>query len=422
MAARAVALKTPISASDPAMNFSIRAIGPHGVETFHVEAQSQDDACRQLAARNLRLLSIQQANNTAVWKQWADRGHAASSFDLLLFSQELLALLEAGLTLTEALAALHEKERRPAIGAILAELRSRLGDGVRFAEALAGQPAVFPPLYIGLMRAAERTASLDNSLARYIEYRGRVDLVRRHVSQALIYPVILCTVGALVSFFLLGYVVPSFASVYQNSGREIPFPSQLLMQWGRFVSNHSALLGGMALGGVLGLSWLLGRTETRDGVRRHLVDFLRALPRLGERLKTFELARLYLALGTLLAGGLPVLVALELCDGLVAAPTRHALQTAASRIGEGMPASAVFEECGLCTPVALRLMRVGERTGQLGDMLARAARFHDGEIERFIAHFTRSFEPILMAVIGIVIGVIVVLLYMPIFDLAGSFQ
>lgn len=403
------------------MNFAIRAIGPRGVESLHIEAPSQAEACRLLAARDLRPLSVKAADKAA-WRQWLASSNGAATFDLLLFSQELLALLEAGLTLTEALDALHEKERRPAIADILADLRSRLGDGLRFAEALAAQPEIFPPLYRGLMRAAERTASLDNSLARYIEYRGRFDLVRRHVTQAMIYPAILCGVGLLVSFFLLGYVVPSFASVYQNSGRDIPFASQVLMHWGRFVADHSRLLGTASLAAGVALAWLLGKRQMRSRLRASLIEQFRRLPQIGERMRTFELARLYLALGTLLAGGLPVLVALELCDGLILPRTRLALQLAARRIGEGQPASTAFDEAGLCTPVALRLMRVGERSGQLGDMLARAARFHDGEIERFIARFTRSFEPLLMAAIGIVIGVIVVLLYMPIFDLAGSFQ
>ena len=403
------------------MNFAIRAIGPHGVESVHIEAPNQAEACRQLAARDLRPLSVKVADKAA-WHQWLASGNGAASFDLLLFSQELLALLEAGLTLTEALDALYQKERRPAVAAILDGLRSRLAEGLRFAEALAAQPEIFPPLYCGLMRAAERTASLDNSLARYIEYRGRVDLIRRHVTQAMIYPAILCGVGLLVSLFLLGYVVPSFASVYQNSGRDIPLASQLLMHWGRFVADHSRWLGTAAFAGSVALVWMLGRQQMRSRLRASLIEQFRRLPQIGERMRIFELSRLYLALGTLLAGGLPVLVALELCDGLVFPRTRLALQLAARRIGEGQPASTAFEEAGLCTPVALRLMRVGERTGQLGDMLARSARFHDGEIERFIARFTRSFEPLLMAAIGIVIGAIVVLLYMPIFDLAGSFQ
>ena len=402
------------------MNFAIRAIGPNGVETLHLDAVDQEEVCRYLAARDLRPLSVKAAGMPA-WRQWIARSSQAE-FDLPLFSQELLALLEAGLTLTEALDALHDKERRPAISKILAALRSRLAEGLCFAAALATQPAIFTPLYCGLMRAAERTASLDNSLARYIEYRSRVDQVRRHVTQAMIYPAILCGVGLLVSLFLLGYVVPSFASVYQSSGRDIPLASQLLLQWGRFVADHARWLGTIGLFAALALVWFIRKAPMRKALSAGLSNLLRCLPQIGERLQTFELARLYLALGTLLEGGLPILPALALCDGLVSVKTQRALQQSAQWIGEGQPASTAFDQAGLCTPVALRLMRVGERTGQQGDMLARAARFHDGEIERFIARFTRSFEPLLMAAIGIVIGVIVVLLYMPIFDLAGSFQ
>ena len=391
------------------------------METLHIEAASQEEACRHLAAREFRPLSVKAANKPA-WQQWIAGSSRQASFDLPLFSQELLALLEAGLTLTEALDALFEKERRPAICKVLADLRGRLGEGQRFAAALAAQPEIFPPLYCGLMRAAERTASLDNSLARYIEYRSRVDQVRRHVTQAMIYPAILCGVGLLVSLFLLGYVVPSFSSVYQSSGRDIPLASQLLLQWGRFVADNARVLGGVSVSVLVTLFWFLRKPQTRKSLSNGFSSLLRRLPQIGERLQTFELARLYLALGTLLEGGLPILLALELCDGLVSSKTQVALHQAARRINEGQPASTAFDEAGLCTPVALRLMRVGERTGQQGDMLARAARFHDGEVERFIARFTRSFEPLLMAAIGIVIGGIVVLLYMPIFDLAGSFQ
>lgn len=403
------------------MNFAIRAIGPRGVETLQVEAISAEDARGYLVARNLQPLSIRPAAK-AIWQQSIVRNNHPAAFDLQLFSQELLALLQAGLTLTEALDALCEKERRPAVSKILTVLRGRLGEGQRFAAALADQPDIFPPLYCGLMRAAERTASLDNSLARYIEYRCRVDQVRRHVTQAMIYPAILCGVGLLVSLFLLGYVVPSFSSVYQSAGRDIPFASELLLRWGRFVANNAHLVGGLVFSFILAMVWLFRKPESRKALIASLSNRLHHFPQIGERLKIFELARLYLALGTLLEGGLPILVALELCDGLVSPGTQKALCQAAHKIAEGQPASAAFDAAGLCTPVALRLMRVGERSGQQGDMLARAARFHDGEIERFIARFTRSFEPLLMAAIGIVIGGIVVLLYMPIFDLAGSFQ
>jgi general secretion pathway protein F len=405
------------------MNFAIRALGPNGVETLHIDAATQEDACRQLAERQLQLLAISQSGVSQV-AHWVRPLNAVnhSPFDLLLFSQELLALLEAGLTLTEALEALHEKEKWPATAAVLAALRGRLAEGQRFAAALAEQPDIFPNLYCGLMRAAERSASLDQSLARYIEYRQRVDQVRRHVTQAMIYPAILCLVGLLVSLFLLGYVVPSFATVYQSSGRDIPLASQLLMNWGRFVAAHGKLLAGIAAIGLLLLIAVISDKARRGRLQAGFIRLMHQLPGIGDMLNTFELSRLYLALGALLAGGLPVLQSLALCHGLLSQGKQDKLAQAAELIGEGQPASQAFDAAALCTPVALRLMRVGERTGQLGDMLTRAARFHDGEIERFIARFTRSFEPLLMAAIGLLVGVIVVLLYMPIFDLAGNFQ
>jgi general secretion pathway protein F len=397
------------------MNFAIRAIGPNGLETLRLTATSQEDACRQLAACDLRPLSVKVLSGS-----FTQVGNSA--FCLLLFSQELLALLDAGLTLTESLDALHEKERRAPVIEILAALRARLNEGQRFANALALQPEVFPELYCGLMRAAERTASLNNSLARYIEYRDRIDQVRRHASQAMIYPLILCGVGFLVSLFLLGYVVPSFASVYQHSGRDIPLASKALLNWGAFVATNAKPLSTLFFSGLVCLLIFLRKHKTRREIRLRSLNLLRRMPRIGNMLQTFELARFYLALGTLLTGGLPILQALSLCDGVVSVQAGRALRQSARQISEGQSTSCAFDEAGLCTPVALRLMRVGERTGQLGEMLTRAARFHDGEIERFIARFIRSFEPLLMAAIGLVVGVIVVLLYMPIFDLAGSFQ
>lgn len=396
------------------MQFSIRAVGPAGIETLQLEAASAEAARREALARQFQPISIRQV---ASWRR-----ASGADFDLLLFSEELLALLSAGLALTEALAALHEKERRPAAAAVLAGLRASLADGRRFAAALAEQPAIFPPLYCGLMRSAEGTSSLDSALSRFIEYRQRIDQIRRHVGQAMIYPAILLAVGGLVSLFLLGYVVPSFASVYQNAGRELPLASRWLLQWGRLVSEHAWAVALPGIGILAAVAWHVSSATRRGRLLESLRQGAARLPRVGQFLRTFELARLYLALGTLLEGGIPILAALELCSGVVSAAVCARIDEVMDHIREGIPASEAFDRCALATPVALRLMRVGEHTGQLADMLMRAARFHDAEVERFIARFTRSFEPLLMAAIGIVVGTIVVLLYMPIFDLAGSFQ
>ena len=392
------------------MRYAVRAIGSSGVVTLEVEAADAAAARAQVGTQALRPLSVSAAS--------ARRPASRGQFSLPLFSQELLALLEAGLSLTEAIDALCDKEQRVEARAVLEQLSRSLNEGLRFSSALEAQPAHFPALYVGLMRAAERTSSLPASLSRFIDYRSRLDAVRGRVVSALIYPAILAAVGLLVTLFLLGHVVPRFAGVYQGTGRDLPWLSQQLIAWGAFAAQHGKPLA-IGAAGLLFAAIVAGRAWWHDGGPQRL---LRRLPGIGSTVITFELARLYLSLGTLLEGGLPILQAMRLAEGLLSTETLLRYRAAAEAIGRGESVSQAFEGAALVTPVALRMLRVGERTGQLGEMMERAARFHDGEISRRIDVFTRTFEPLLMAAIGLVVGTIVVLLYMPIFDLAGSLR
>lgn len=394
------------------MRYAVRAIGSAGVVTVAVDAPDAVAARAQVGAQALRPLTVSASNLPLTLRL------RRSAFSLQLFSQELLSLLEAGLSLTEAIDALHDKEQRPEARAVLERLSRSLGEGLRFSAALEAQPEHFPPLYVGLMRAAERTSNLPESLTRYIDYRSRLDAVKSRVVSALIYPAILAVVGLLVTIFLLGHVVPRFAGVYQGTGRELPWLSQQLMAWGAFAGQHGRPLA-LGMAGFVLAAALAGRAWWQDGGPQRLA---RRLPGVGSTIATFELARLYLSLGMLLEGGLPILQAMRLAEGLLAAGTLVRYRLAAAAIGRGESLSQAFEAAALVTPVALRMLRVGERSGRLGEMMGRAARFHDGEIARRIDFFARSFEPLLMAAIGLVVGTIVVLLYMPIFDLAGSLR
>lgn len=394
------------------MRYAVRAIGSSGVVTLGVDAADAAAARQQALARDLRPLSVSTVRLALPARR--------SAFPLALFSQELLALLEAGLPLAEAIEALCDKEARDGTRTVpvLERLLQALKEGQRFSAALEQQPEHFPALYVGLMRAAERTSSLPVSLARYIEYRGQLDAVRGRVVSALIYPAILAVVGGAVTAFLLGHVVPRFAGIYQGSGRDLPWLSQQLMAWGNFAANHGQLLAACAVAAFAALI-VGGRAWWASGGPQRLA---RRLPGIGPTLVTLELARLYLSLGTLLEGGLPILQALRLAAGLLSPATLPRYRAATAAIERGESVSHAFASAGLATPVALRLLRVGERGGRLGEMLGRAARFHDGEIARRIDTFARSFEPLLMAAIGLVVGTIVVLLYLPIFDLAGTLR
>jgi general secretion pathway protein F len=393
------------------MQFVVRTLAPDLTIASHVvDAPDEADARRQLEARGLFISAVEPVSRAL------RRGKGNRQLSLVLFSQELLALLSAGLGIVEALEALLEKEANPGTRGVLERLLGGLREGKRLSGVLAEQPDLFPPLYIGIVRAAEGTSDLPRSLARFIDYQQRIDVVRSKLISAAIYPVILLLVGAGVSFFLIGYVVPRFAAVYQGAGRDLPWMSQLLLSWGQFASQHGAPLAGSVVallaGAVLGVRQLL-----RTGA---LARMIQRLPGIGERVRIYELSRLYLTLGMLTEGGIVIVQAIHTVQGMVSPALRLRLAAAKAAIESGRPLSDAFEAHGLTTPISLRMLRVGERTGDMGPMLTQSAAFYDGEISRWIERFTRSFEPLLMAAIGLVVGAIVVLLYMPIFDLAGD--
>ena len=395
------------------MQFAVRTLAPDmSISSIVVDAADALDARRQVEARGLFVSSIEPARASP----FAGFGNKGGRLSIVLFSQELLALLNAGLGIVEGLEALLEKEASPGARGVLERLLAGLREGKRFSAVLAAQPDLFPPLYVGIVRAAEGTSDLPRALSRYIDYQQRIDTVRSKIVSASIYPVILLMVGGAVSAFLIGYVVPKFAEVYHGAGRSLPWMSQLLLDWGQFASSHGTgiLLSALALlaGAVAGVRHLL-RT---GGVARMLAR----LPGIGERARIYELSRLYLTLGMLTEGGITIVSAIDTVQPMVSNSLRKSLANARAAVESGQPLSNAFETHGLTTPISLRMLRVGERTGDMGPMLTQSAAFYDGEITRWIDRFTRTFEPLLMAAIGLVVGAIVVLLYMPIFDLAGD--
>lgn len=399
------------------MQFDVRALSPdHLITRVTIDAHDEHDARRQVEGRGLFAAAITPAGVSMLGGVGPAGRQRSGHLSLVLFSQELLALLNAGLSIVEALEALLEKEANGNTRSVLTRLLSGLHEGKRFSGVLAEQADLFPPLYVGIVKAAEGTGGLPRSLTRFIDYQQRIDAVRGKIVSAAIYPAILLLVGGGVSFFLIGYVVPRFAQVYQGAGRNLPWLSQVLLDWGQFAATHTKTLLACVALGFLALSLLLHRLFAKGGVAR----MVRRLPSIGERARIYELSRLYLTLGMLLEGGIPIVTAMETVQDMVSPDVRNGLRAASDIIQSGAQLSAAFESNGLTTPISLRMLRVGERSGELGSMLTQSAAFYDGEISRWIDRFTRSFEPLLMAAIGLVVGAIVVLLYMPIFDLAGS--
>ncbi|TMG73125.1 MAG: type II secretion system F family protein, partial [Betaproteobacteria bacterium] len=276
----------------------------------------------------------------------------------------------------------------------------------------------FSPLYVATIKASERTGNVKEALSRYIAYQEELDRVKKKVVSASIYPAILMIVGALVLGFLMLYVVPRFAQVYEDMAHSLPLFSRLLLSFGGFVGKHGFFLFSVFILAAGSAAWALGR----PGVRSALRNRLWRLPAVGERMKVYQLARLYRTAGMLMRAGIPAVRALEMVEELLASHLRPQLRQARALIEQGHAMSAALGAARLATPVATRMMLVGERSGDMGRMLGEIARFHDDEVARFVDWFTRAFEPVLMTVLGLAVGLVVVLMYMPIFELAGNIK
>jgi general secretion pathway protein F len=393
------------------MRFHLRAITPEGrIESLDTQALDERSARQQAESRGYTVLEVRSRRRVPLARQ--------ARFPVQLFSQELLVLLDAGLPLVEAIDTLAQKERRTEFRALLGRIAAVLREGQPFSAALEQQPAVFSPLYVATVRAAERTSDLAPALSRYVAYQAQIEAIRKRALNAAIYPMILIAAGALVSLFLLLYVVPRFGKIYEDRVADLPFFSQLLIGWGQLVEGNALLAGAV----LIALPVLLVFFLKQRNIRAKVGDALWRVPAIGERLKVYQLARLYRTTGMLLRGGMPLVSALGMSAELLHPVLRARLAAASRLISEGRGVSDSLEANGLATPVAMRMLVVGEQGGNMGEMMDRAASFHDEELARWVDWFTRMFEPLLMAVIGLVIGAIVVLMYMPIFELAGNLR
>lgn len=393
------------------MLFRVKALDSmQGVIVYPVDAADEADARAQVIAQGRRIISISAGLRLLP--------RARQRIPLVNFSQELISLLDAGLSLLESIETLGEKETQGGVRCALEQICARLREGRGLAAALAEQPQNFPPLFVATVRASERTGAIREALSRYVVYQQQVDVLRKKLISASIYPLVLCAAGLLVTVFLLTYVVPRFSGIYEDLGGNLPFASRMLMNWGRLIEAQGPWMAAGAVALLVATIYGVSRPAFRAAVGRAIAR----IPAVGAQLRTYQLARMYRTVGMLLRGGMPAVTALVMSEGLLNVTLRAALTEATRAVREGRSLTSAMEQYGLTTAVSARMLRVGERSGNMGDMMERIAAFYDEELSRSVDLLTRLIEPALMAVIGIVIGLIVVLMYFPIFELAGSLQ
>lgn len=381
-----------------------------GVSFLECEAAGLEEARLEHVELGWVVLSVKPLSETRfTWKRRV-------RFPLLLFSQELLALLSAGLNLVESIDALRDKEAEGPVRRILADMGDGLRSGLSLSRALQRHEDTFPTLFRAAIEASEQTGEVADALKRFIVYERQFQALRSRLSGALIYPAVLATLGAAVTLFLLGYVVPRFSVVFADRMDELPALSGAVIRFGLLLSEHPMEAGAIALLALAGLSFAV----SRKSVWAWLAIKAWQMPGIGMQLRHYQLARMYRSLGMLMRGGIPAVRAMEMVAVLMSASARQGMQHAIAAVREGQPISVALRAQGLTTSVADRLLAVGERSGRMGDLLEHTADFLDEELSRRMDRVIRLVEPLMMIIIGFIVGGIVMLMYLPIFELADS--
>ncbi len=399
--------------------FDVVAIAPQGeVRSARVRAGSAEEAARQTQRDGLRVIDVRAAAGV----RWGALGAAARSrggrLDVAQFAHDLAALLDAGLGMIDALNTLGAKETATVQRASYRDLARTVTEGLPLSEALARQPERFPELLVAAVAAAEHTGDLATALRHFADNQAALRALRGRFIGAAIYPAILLGVAFVVVFFLLGVVVPKFAVLIESTPRDVPFASRMLLKWGTTLAAHPWAFG-VALGALL-VAVVVGIAHGQRTGGRGLG--LQRLWVIGPLIRLFRQAQFFRTTSMLVGGGIPALRALTMCGALLTPEDQRALDKALARIAEGQAIGDAMAASGIADVVAQRMLEVAGRTGQLAATLARIATFQEGELARTLDVAARLIEPALMVFIGLVIGGIVVLMYLPIFELASGLQ
>ena len=400
------------------MRYVLRVFDTSGsVQTLRIDSDSSSTAASLARARGLRVVSVRvEGGRQRQRANW--RAMPGARFNVELFARELAALLDAGVGVVDALRTLGGNERREASAQVYRDLLRQLEEGQSLSAALEHASHIFPPVLVACVKSSEQTGGLADSLTRYSRNSALLHELRGRVVSAAIYPSVLLLVGAVVVLFLLGFVVPRFATLLEHSGRELPLLSRLLMAWGGMVHAHGAELSvGLAVLVVVAAFAL-----RRPVVRNWIADRMLALPGIGQHFRVFRQSQFYRTTAMLVDGGIPAVRAFDLAQGLVGRADQAALAGALQQVRNGAKISDAFQQAGLANAISYRLLTVAEKTGGLGPVLDRIAAFQEAQVSRAIDLVSRLIEPAMMIVIGVVIGGIVVLMYMPIFEIASSIQ
>lgn len=362
-----------------------------------------------LRKKGLIIISINEAK-----KRKALGSRKVKLEDIVIFSRQLATMVDSGIPIVQAMDILHDQTENPDFKNIMAVIRDDIEAGASFSDALSKHSTVFSPLYINMVRAGESSGALDDILDRLASYLEKSSKLQRKVKSSLVYPAVVVTMAMLITLVMLLKVIPTFKGIFTMLGGTLPLPTRILI----LVSDT---LRGMFLYvvAVVGAVAFLLKKYIATAQGKSVFDrTILSLPVLGQLLRKVAVAKFTRTFATLVKSGVPILVSLEIV-GRTSGNTviENAVEKVRNSIKEGENISGPLASSGAFPPMVVRMISVGEQTGELEKMLGKIADFYDDQVDVAVSGLTSLIEPLIIAFLGVVIGGIVIAMFLPVFKM-----
>lgn len=386
-----------------------------------LDASTETAAAAQLRAQGVTPLAVSESGrglNAEI--KIPGFGDRVKLKDLAIFSRQFATMTSSGLSLLRSLAILEEQTAKPALGRAIREMRRDVEGGLSLSAAMGKQDRIFPPLMIAMIRAGETGGFLDGALDRVAQNLEKDANLRAKIKSAMTYPVIVIIFSLLMITGVLIFIVPIFEKMFAQLGGKLPLPTQILVTLSHNMAWLVPLLGG---GAAAGTAWFKRKLRSDEQWRLNFDRLKLRLPVFGMLFTKIALSRFARNLGTLLSVGVPIMQALDVVGGTTGnAVISEAMKDVQGSLRDGQPMSAPLVRHPVFPPMITQMMQVGEETGQISAMLGKVADFYDHEVETATESLTAAIEPLMVVVMGAMVGTMVVCLYLPMFTIYQHIQ
>jgi len=386
------------------------------VQTGEMTVGSQEEVLTQLRKRRVIVMYVREKGKGTSLSLRLRGSSGVKIKDLAIFTRQFATMINAGLPLVQCLDILSQQTENVAFRGVITNVMNDVESGSTLAEGMRRHPKVFDKLFTNMVQAGEAGGVLDDILLRLATYIEKAEALRRKVKSAMTYPLVVFFVAISATIFMLVFIIPTFAKIFLEFGGELPLPTKIVLGLSHFLRDAWYLL----IGGVAATIFAYRRYAATENGRRRVDRTLLNIPVFGDVLRKGSIARFTRTLGTLISSGVPILDGLEITAQTSGNKViEEAIMATRGSIREGETIAAPLKESKVFPPMVVQMIGIGEETGALDEMLNKIAAFYDDEVNTAVDTLTSIIEPIMIVVMGLVVGGMVVAMYLPMFKLVS---